>query len=146
MTEVIEIRDCYGDILLRYPVAPGKSGLVGAVLEGAELSWAELARQDMEGVDLYWGRLLEANLEGANLRNADLRGADLTRANLRSANLEGADLGRDRVGGATSLKGANLEGANLRQARLEGASYDSRTTFPPGFSPEAMGMVLTSAD
>lgn len=144
--EIIEIRDCYGDVLMRHPAAQAAAGLRGAVLEGAELSWAELAGQDLEGSDLYWARLFQANLERANLRGADLRGADLKEANLRSANLEGANLGRDNLGGATSLDGANLEGAQLSGTQLRGATYDDRTRFPLDFSPEKAGMVKTAAN
>jgi hypothetical protein len=143
--EIVEIRDCYGDVLVRYPVAHAAAGLRGALLEGAELSWAELAGRDLEGSDLYWARLFQANLEHANLRGADLRGADLKEANLCCANLEGANLGRDNLGGATSLQGANLEGARLSGARLAGATYDDRTRFPPDFSPDKAGMVKTPA-
>lgn len=144
--EIIEIRDCYGDVLMRHPATRAAAGLCGAVLEGAELSWAELAGQDLEGSDLYWARLFQANLERANLRGADLRGADLKGASLRFANLAGANLGRDNLGGATSLEGAHLEGAQLSGTQLAGATYDDRTTFPPGFSPDEAGMVKTAAE
>jgi len=144
--EIIEIRDCYGDVLMRHPAAQAAAGLRGAVLEGAELSWAELAGQDLEGSDLYWARLFQANLERANLRGADLRGADLKEADLRSANLDGANLGRDNLGSATSLDGANLEGAQLSGTQLRGATYDDRTRFPLDFSPEKAGMVKTVAN
>jgi uncharacterized protein YjbI with pentapeptide repeats len=76
---------------------------------------------------------------------ADLRGADLREANLSDAICELTDFGLDATGGRTVLADTILYGAQLHHAiltdvDLSGALYDSRTTFPPGFSPERHGM------
>ena len=81
----------------------------GAVLEGADLSGANLK-------DLY---LLNANLTDANLSNADLAGTYLDYAELNGANLTGADLA-DAV-----LDGANLTGANAAGANFAGAAFSA---------------------
>lgn len=141
MPDSIDIRDDFGELLRTVHPAAGNSGLRGASMPGAELTAAQLAGVDLEGADLYWCILFRANLSGARLRKVDLRGADLKEANLQGTDLEGARLGRDNLGGPTSLQGADLTGAVLRHADLKGATYDARTRFPDGFSPERAAMV-----
>ena len=82
--------------------------LVGADLEDAELSHADLVAENLQ----------DANLEGAELWCADLQYTDLRSAELQYADLEKADL-RD-----ADLRGANLEHATLRKAKLSNAKID----------------------
>jgi CheY-like chemotaxis protein len=63
-----------------------------AVLAGADLFGAILARADLRGGDLSEAVLGWADLEGADLRQAELRGADLHGAFLRATDLRGVDV------------------------------------------------------
>jgi hypothetical protein len=51
-------------------------------------------------------------------------------------------LGGAKLQGA-QLDGANLQGANLDGADLQAAEHDDRTQWPEGFSPGAVGVVLS---
>jgi uncharacterized protein YjbI with pentapeptide repeats len=118
--------------------------LENAVLNGCDLSYADLSGINLNGADftdanLRFTILTDADLEGAifigadltntgfngaNLKGADFRNQDLTKtilsnAALNSANLNGADLtGADLT--KTSLNSADLIGADLTNARLSG--------------------------
>ena len=70
---------------------------------GADLTNADLRRND----------LTNADLTGANLTNADLIGAILTNANLTGANLTAAD-----------LRGADLTNANLYKTIINKRWFD----------------------
>lgn len=83
----------------------------GALLCGARLTGAELAR----------AILLEADLSGADLRSSSLLNADLRGVDLRSADLSGADL-RGAVLNGARLDGAVVEGVRARGAVLIGAT------------------------
>ncbi len=117
-----------------------------AVLDGAPLAGAVLARSDLtgatlRGADLTGATLDEATLDGADmvgaiLRNASLAGGRLRAALLEDAQLQGgvlrfADAGEAILENA-DLRGADLWGANLRGADLTGA--------------DLRGAVLTEAD
>jgi hypothetical protein len=67
-----------------------KPDLAFAVMRGANLALANLARADLR----------EADLVLANLRGADLRHADLSGANLVGARLMGVDLAHANICGA----------------------------------------------
>ncbi|RJQ42573.1 MAG: pentapeptide repeat-containing protein [Gaiellales bacterium] len=100
-------------------VAPdlARADLAGAVLEGADLSYANLFAADLTGARLDGADLSSANLMYALLVQARLDGADLRQANLFAADLSGADLSGARLSGAHAagarLRGTLLEGANL---------------------------------
>ena len=123
--------------------------LVGARLEGAEMSFARLHGADLSGAALdgailsqtglqdavlVRARLRQADLGGAQLQLADLRGAslqganfalaELQRARLDGAGMQGADLGSAGLQGA-SLVWARLQGADLRGALLRGADLSN---------------------
>jgi hypothetical protein len=76
-----------------------------AILVQANLQGANLTRANLSWATLREGNLTRANLTAANRREAVLRGTNLTCANLVWANLLGAD-----------VKGANLTGAQLTLA------------------------------
>ena len=91
------------------------TGLYGAILTWADLTEANLYRQNLRSASLD-----KANLTGANLTEADLDTATLERADLTGANLTGAN-----------LTNANLERADLTGANLTGTIF-CRTTMPDG--------------
>lgn len=82
---------------------------------GHEGSKAVLRQENLSFFDLAGEDLTDINLDMANLTGADLRGADLTFATLneawfKCADLRGANLSYCQVG-AADFTGANLEGA-----------------------------------
>jgi uncharacterized protein YjbI with pentapeptide repeats len=83
-----------------------------ALLQGIDLS-----RADLRGSHLKWTNLLTANLSGANLQGAVLSGADLALVNLSSADLSRAEVnGTDLTD--TDLTNTNLTDADLTHALL----------------------------
>ena len=135
----------------------------------AVLSDANLQQANLFGADLTSTNLTGSNLGSANLKNAFMGGADLTGSNLTGANLTGATFSTYNAGGGlttyqlidltntnfsntilrdVSLIGLNLGSATLTGADLTGARYSLNistvpdTMFPPGFDPDAAGMVL----
>jgi uncharacterized protein YjbI with pentapeptide repeats len=106
-----------------------------SILQGLDLSGANLANARLNGANLTGARLGEANLAGAqlgkanlartqlgeaNLAGTNLWRANLTGANLWYANLTGTRLGEANLAGAKSGR-ANLTGAELGKANLTGA-------------------------
>jgi hypothetical protein len=73
-----------------------------------DLSYVNLAREDLSNADLV----------GANLQGANLSDANLTNVDLSNANLQDADLNR------SILTGAILQGSNLRGTILANQSND----------------------
>jgi len=90
------------------------------VLIGADLQGINLSKADLREANLIRTELSDANLCGANLCRADLTGADLRRTKLQGTNLRGANLREADLTGA-DLREANLYGANLRRTNLTGA-------------------------
>jgi uncharacterized protein YjbI with pentapeptide repeats len=82
-----------------------------AVLRRTHLVGAQLDGADISHVSVY-----EAELTGANLEGADLDGSDLRKADLRGAFLSHAD-----------IRGTDLRGAHLEGADPQGARYDAQT-------------------
>jgi uncharacterized protein YjbI with pentapeptide repeats len=76
------------------------------------------------GVDLSdtW-----ANLSGLDLSNVDFRGV-----NLNSTSLSGSN-----------LNGANFTDSQLTDSNLSSAQYNSFTTWPAGYDPDAQGAIRT---
>jgi len=108
------------------------------LLDGRDLSGAELTRAQlrdasfqrtilrearMAGADGTDARFVSADLSDAELTGATLREADFTRAVMRGARLARADLRRARMFRA-DLTGADLTGAELRGADFSGAVLD----------------------
>jgi hypothetical protein len=94
--------------------------LSGAVLRGANLSYAslselDLSRADLCGADLSNAILRETNLSWANLNSADLSGCILNRAILEEASLRGANLCNTYLTG-TIFKAVDLSSATLAEA------------------------------
>ncbi len=95
------------------------------VLDGADLSdanlWeANLSDANLSRAFLFRANLNEANLGRANLSRAGLLFANLSRANLIGANLSGTDATDANLSGAY-LGGADLFEADLRGTDLSGA-------------------------
>lgn len=102
------------------------TNLMGAVLAGADLSFAVLPRAFLDeadalgarfhGADLRWARCYRAHLDEALLEHANLFGADLRKAVLRRAVLRGASLYEALLDGA-DLTDADTTGADMTRAR-----------------------------
>ena len=90
------------------------------------------------------GRILGV-INGANLTCANLTDANLTRANLDGANLAGAYLTRANLAGAylacANLDGANLTDANLTRANLDGAKIHEGASLPAGWVRGDSGII-----
>lgn len=86
-----------------------RAQLQGAHLIGAQLQGANLSRAQLQGAYLS-----VAELQGADLREAQMQGADLS-----VAGLQGADLSEAQLQGAV-LSMAQLQGADLRKAQMQG--------------------------
>ena len=115
--------------------------LSGANLSGANLSGANLSRANLSGANLYEANLSGANLYEADLSGANLSGANLSRANLSRANLYEADLSR------ANLYGTNLSGANLYEADLSGANLSRADLYGANLSrADLYGANLSRAD
>lgn len=117
------------------------SNLRGAVMERADLGYAELYGCDLRGADL----------SGACLERAKLSGSDLTAATLMGANLGGAHMRGVRIGNAylvdAKMTGADLDGARAnKDTVMTGANvWETRTTDfringRPG-TPEQLGAI-----
>src|SRR5579883_3285795 len=100
--------------------------LSGANLSGADLSSANLSQVDLSGADLSGANLTDAYLVRANLHNADLREAILIGTYLDGADLRGANL----VG--VDLEQADLSGVDLRQANMGAVELDDINPGPSG--------------
>jgi uncharacterized protein YjbI with pentapeptide repeats len=111
-------------------------------LEFAFLDDADLRDADMQEADLYMAVLECANMEGANLRGARLQGANLRRANLRGADLTAADLSISNIQTSTKLQGCDMFTAKLDGSIFLGAQYDHSTKFPASFDPLTSGLIL----
>jgi uncharacterized protein YjbI with pentapeptide repeats len=85
------------------------------VLQGIDLTNANLPKADLSYACLIGAKLDGVNLQQANLHRAHLDSASLINANLTEANLEFAILGR------ADLSNAMLDGANLKRSNLVGA-------------------------
>jgi hypothetical protein len=94
-------------------------------------------RTDVQAAMTVLGRRVASQDRATRL---DLVRTDLRRAYLRGANLEGADLDRANLQRAYLL-GAKLQGAYLLTTNLKDAFYDTATTWPTNFHPEAHGAV-----
>ncbi len=100
--------------------------LRGISFTGANLAEAYLSESNLSGTDFTGANLIGANLRGANVAGAFLSKANLAETYLAEAklslvNLAGADVSEANLDGA-NLDGANLDGANLRGADLERAT------------------------
>jgi hypothetical protein len=88
-----------------------------AVMRGADLMLANLARADLH----------EADLVLANMRGADLRHANLSGANLVGARLTGVDLEHANICGADLSTAEDLTGEQIEHTR-----GDDQTRLPDG--------------
>lgn len=98
--------------------------LVGAIIQGKNLSGIDLRKTDLSRAHLEGSNLFAAEMEGARLQWAHLEGATLEDArmqhtNLEAAHLEEANLQRANLNGAT-LTRAKLDRTDLRESNLSG--------------------------
>ena len=123
----------------------------GANLAFAVLDFAELAFADLDHTTMDYAELEHADLSNSDMHFVTLRYADLSNSDFTSSNLHYATFGSS-IAGAT-LTGANFSGANLSNAQYLGlttgsAYYDALTNFTlastggnedPLFDPVAAG-------
>lgn len=96
--------------------------LAGAVLMGADFSFADLAHASFYKANLQFAQFHSTKLNGAIMVDADLTGSRLFYTDLRGAILDRADLtGTDLTG--AYLDGACLDNVILKDAHLLGASF-----------------------
>jgi len=97
-----------------------------AVMRGADLMLANLAR----------AQLCEADLVLANLRGADLRHADLRGANLVGARLMGVDLTQANICGADLSTAEDLTEEQLRHTHGDGLTRLPQELHTPANWPK----------
>jgi hypothetical protein len=109
---------------------------MGAHLNDANISLADLREANLREVDLSQADLREVDLAQADLRDAKLNKVNLTKANVTKANFSRVDLSNADLSGAildeVVLRGANLVGANLISSSLITANLSAanlRGTF-----------------
>ncbi len=120
---------------LRTPV---ETDLRGALLQGEDLSYRELAGVNLSGADLTDARLVATNLTRATLRDVRLVGARLDEACLAGADLRGADLTRARLARA-DLRGVALAGSRWVRSALIDTTADAGLAA----APELYGAAIT---
>ncbi len=107
-----------------------KEGLVdcivsGIMLDGVDLSWANMKDSELVETNLMKANLENATLENANLSKAILIGANFANADLTSACLNYATMMEvnltESILCRAELKGAYLIGGILRRANISGA-------------------------
>ena len=118
----------------------GKEGR-RAVLRGARLTKAPLAKIDLRVADLTGIFLTKANLTGAHLTKVFLKGAELTGTTLTEADLRGADL-KDAVLRASVLRASRMEEVDCRKADFTGADITGADLT----GADLKGADLTGAD
>ena len=92
------------------------------ILEGVDLSKADLFGAKLSGAMIQRSNLLEADLNAADMSESWLGGTNLSGAFLELANLSRAKLSGANLSKAILWK-ANLSGAHLQNANLSGASF-----------------------
>jgi len=96
------------------------------VLQGANLSEANLQRAKLSTANLQEANLMMADLQEANLSEANLQEANLVWANLRGTNLSRANLQKAELDQSiflnTNLNNANLRGAQMIDVNLQDTS------------------------
>ena len=106
-----------------------KANLSYANLQGVYLRDASLIGVDFRNVNLSDTNLRQVNLTGAQLGDADLQSANLHNSNLRDAVLLRANMSNARLT-YVDFTGANLKDAILSGADLTGAFFDEKTVLP----------------
>ena len=101
-------------------------GNVGSntLLDGANLSKADLGLTCFNNA-----RLVHADLTGAQLQGASLLGADLTEAKLKRAYLQDSDLKGTKLADADWV-GANLTGSRFWRASMSSVSSEEWELYP----------------
>ena len=102
------------------------SNLSYAVIVGAQLNGANLSGTDLSNSLIYHGDMSNANLSLSNLADAIFYDVDLINANLRGANLSGVELSR------VDISEANLTGAANSSSLTYRYTESINTTCPDG--------------
>ncbi|MGW5661802.1 pentapeptide repeat-containing protein [Streptomyces sp. NPDC003758] len=117
-----------------------KADLTGAVLRSSDLQDADLSGAILRRASLKQTELQGAALTGADLTSAALTGADLTEANLTDARLDSADLKSTTLVHA-DLRNASLDKADLRQAHLTDADLGEASLVGADLAEAELGTV-----
>ena len=123
-----------GGVLLLNGAELTGADLDGLALAGADLSYARLEGASLRGADLGGAKLWAVRAHGADFSGAVLRDAQLGTADLSAANLQRADLRRARLGGC-NLRQADLRGADLRETTPDPSCARARSTMPARAGP-----------
>ena len=107
-----------GKIFNSYQRDLNSSFLKRAILDDAQLRWA----------NLWKAKLQRAGLRGAQLQGAILYEAQLQAAELGKAQLQVADLRKAQLQ-AAGLRGAQLQGAKLEETNLQGVSSSDKDFY-----------------
>lgn len=107
-----------------------------AVRQKVSLAFADLNGAILSGADLSYAKLRHAVLTLTNLSHANLSHAELHQTVLAATNLSHADLGDadlyDAILSMTNLLGANLYGAGLSHTDLSDSKIDYPMDIPDG--------------
>lgn len=112
----------------------------GMNFAGAKLSHARLDKATLRSACFAGATLTSASLRGANMADANLKGASLHSTMLDRADLSGANFAdahmlltfmREAI-----LSDADFRGAAMRLVNVQGASYNDKTQWAEGFSPD----------
>jgi uncharacterized protein YjbI with pentapeptide repeats len=104
-----------------------QNGMIGAILEGADLTRAKL-----DYGELARANFRRANLDHASLVGANLSGADFSEANLRNASLRGARLVSTALCRA-DLTGCKVYGISAWDLDLDNAKQTDLVITPEDF-------------
>ena len=122
-----------GGCMHRTFIKPNTTYNIVPILNGVNLTGANLSRVWMWSAHFDGANLTDAVLNGANLRYSKLPNANLTNANFYKADLVGTYMTHANLSGA-NLTGANLTGAHLTGADLSLIHASSSTICPNGIN------------
>jgi hypothetical protein len=113
--EVVRFLDEAGLLTIR--TCPGGRGFLSCILARSVLNGADLSGANLRRAVLRYDDFRNVDLSGANLTGADIAHSDLKDGNFRAADLRGANLQDAELAGS-DFKDAKLSGAELRNVRL----------------------------
>lgn len=121
------------------------------VLDGANLSGADLGEKSLTDVQMRFADLSGVDFEDADLSGSDLLAADLSEADLLNADFLDTDLPSANLSGAhlrdAEFSDADFTDSNLRNAQARGANFNAATLERADLSKANLfGANLTEAE